>query len=314
MTGTTLPWVRVAGLLVFLAPLLLLADYQDGLDAYQQGAFDRAFEEWIRVAASAPEAVHPAVRAEAQYAIGMLYWVGQGVTQDTVASANWLREAAQLNHAGAQLKLGFLFLTGDGVKKDEFEAFKWLQMAAQQGEVDAQYNLGVMYRDGLGVEPDQQRAMHWFYQAADQGDPVSAGLVADYEQRGLLLPTADSVLAAGRTGLETPPETGIDASSGVNGAAWIRARDPAHYTLQVIALLDAAKLHAFIQRYPQLQPFAIYQSTWKGSPLWVLLQGDYVTAEQAQAARDSFPTDLQPRARLWPRRFGMVQGTLPEQP
>ena len=323
----------LAGLLVLLRPGALVGDYQDGLDAYQRGAFEQAFAEWIVLASAAPGSVQPAVRAEAQYAIGMLYWVGQGVAQDTTAAANWLREAAELNHAGAQLKLGFLFLTGDGVAKNEFEAFKWFRMAASQGEVDAQYNLGVMYRDGLGVEADQQQAVQWFYQAAALGDPVSAGLVADYERHGVLLPTADAPMESGDVRVAPPsgsrplaaaspppdraPPVAEDAPlapAPARDEAWIRQRDPQRYTIQVIALLDREKLHAFIDNHPQLQPFAIFRSSWNGRPLWVLLQGDYADAEQAQLAVRSFPTDLHPRDKLWVRRFLKVQGALAAQP
>jgi len=165
-----------------LAPTLLSADYQAGLDAYLEGDYDTAVVEWQDVVESPPGAVPLAVRAETLYAIGMLFWMGQGVLQDTVEAASWLRLAAGLGHPGAQNKLGFLYSAGQGVKQSHFEAFKWWQMAANQGDADAQYNLGVMYRDGLGVAPDTEASMQWFREAAANGDPVSIGIVAQYEE------------------------------------------------------------------------------------------------------------------------------------
>jgi TPR repeat protein len=159
----------------------IAADYQVGLDAYSQGDFDTAIVEWQAVVESPPGTVAPAIRAETLYAIGMLYWLGQGVQQDSREAASWLRLAAGMNHVGAQTKLGFLYSVGQGVSKSDSEAHKWFMMAALQGDADAQYNLGVAYRDGLGVEPDPQESMKWFRQAAANGDPVSIDIVAQYE-------------------------------------------------------------------------------------------------------------------------------------
>ncbi len=157
------------------------ADYQEGLDAYQKGDYDKALGEWLEVTRSPPEQVHPGVLAETYYAIAMLFWTGQGVPQDTSNAAKWLQQAAEMHHAGAQTKLGYLCSSGQGVPQSDFEALKWFQMAAWQGDADAQYNLGVLYREGLGVEPNQAKALEWFREAASNGDAESAKIVAQYE-------------------------------------------------------------------------------------------------------------------------------------
>jgi len=157
------------------------ADYQAGLDAYVRGDFDRAIVEWQDVVESPPGTVAPAVRAETLYAIGMLFWMGQGVMQDTREAASWLQLAAEMNHSSAQTKLGFLYSKGQGVRQSDFEAYKWFLMAAQQGDADAQYNLGVLHRDGLGVEPNPEEAMKWFRKAAANGAVVSAGIISQQE-------------------------------------------------------------------------------------------------------------------------------------
>ena len=172
------------GVVLFLVSMSVLGDYQAGLDAYEVGDFDRAIVEWQDVVESPPGTVAPVVRAETLYAIGMLFWLGQVVQQDTRESASWLKLAAEMNHAGAQTKLGFLYSKGQGVRQSDFEALKWFQMAANQGDADAQYNLAVLYRDGLGVEPDPEQSLMWFREAAANGDAVSAGIVAQYESAG----------------------------------------------------------------------------------------------------------------------------------
>ena len=125
--------------------------------------------EWQDVVESPPGTVPLVVRAETLYAIGMLFWMGQGVLQDSVEAASWLRLAAGLGHPDAQNKLGFLYSAGQGVQQSDFEAFKWWQMAANQGDADAQYNLGVMYRDGLSVAADTEASMRWFARQQQTG-------------------------------------------------------------------------------------------------------------------------------------------------
>ncbi|MFC1694705.1 hypothetical protein ACFL1C_01050 [Pseudomonadota bacterium] len=297
------PLLRLLFFLLLSASLH--ADYQAGLDAYLQGDYDKAIVQWQAVVESPPGTLNDAVRAESLYAIGMLFWLGHGVQQDTYEAASWITLAAELNHPGAQNKLGFLYSLGQGVKQSDFKAFKWWQMAANQGDAVAQFNLGVMYRDGLGVEPDPDKSMQWFREAASNGDPVSAGIVAE----------GDAVGEA-ETGpkQETPPLPALLESVPADDYAadenWIARRDPVHYTIQVVALSEPAKLHAFMDAQPELEPFAIYRQTRYKKPLWVLVQGDYADLNLARHALQAFPEDLQKREKLWIRRFERVQKLL----
>jgi hypothetical protein len=288
-----------------LASPALHADYQSGLDAYLEGDYDTAIVEWQAVVESPPGTINDAVRAESLYAIGMLFWLGHGVQQDTYEAANWITLAAELNHAGAQNKLGFLYSLGQGVEQSDFAAFKWWQMAANQGDAVAQFNLGVMYRDGLGVKPDPDESIKWFREAASNGDPVSAGIVAQEEA---------AAVAGTEFTREVPPVPQRPKSATHDEYAadegWIAGRDPEHYTIQVVALSQPGKLHAFMDRQTNLEPFAIYRQTRYKNPLWVLIQGDYSDLNAARHALQTFPEDLQKREKLWIRRFERVQKLL----
>ena len=377
-------------LLIWLSPAS--ADYQDGLNAYMKGDFSRALSEWRKVTVGSPDLVHPAVYAESHYAIGMLYWKGDGVPQDLVTSSVWLKQAAEMNHRGAQVKLGYLYTAGEGVQQNFIEARKWLEMAAAQGDPDALYNMGVFYRDGLGVLPDERESLKWFRQAAAKGDRVSAQIVAqhdgsrDWANNESFQPTNDGAayLAKGvdlaedkdevelvevaepehfddfeeqqevgltndideqeieesiakvvpgrpaeskveqdrptpEAPLESSPESLADsiepelaayAEKGDSGENWILEQDPDKYTIQVVALRQPEQLHTFMDRYPQLAPFAIYRQLRYENPLWVLIQGDYADVDAARAAVTSFPRDLTKRDKLWIRRFQMVQGLI----
>lgn len=138
---------RVLYLILLCAPVL--ADYQAGLDAYQQGDYETALAEWKAVAARPENAENLAVYREALYAIGMLYWQGEGVEQDYVMSVVWLKQAADINHPGAQTKLGYLYTMGQGVPRNYGEAARYFQLAALQGDPDARHNLDMLSQQGL---------------------------------------------------------------------------------------------------------------------------------------------------------------------
>lgn len=264
-------WMHVL-LLVFILffPPPGLAEYQAGLDAYQQGDYTTALAEWKTEVSRQPTDENLAIYREALYAIAMLYWQGEGVEQDYTVSAVWLKQAADINHPGAQTKLGYLYTTGQGVPQNHQEAVRWFQMAAAQGDPDAVHNLDLMFEQGIvprevsrpeSVETSQPR-------------PVSTEAAANQDQ----------------------------------GEGWILSQDPEHYAIQVIALRKPEKLHAFIADHPDWAPFAIYYQSRYEKPLWVMVQGVYRDVEAAREAVQRFPGGIQERKELWIRKFGMIQG------
>lgn len=108
--------------------------------------------------------------AEAQAALGGLYYFGQGVAQDYQKAFEWHQKAAYQGLAAAQFNLGYMYYNGQGVEQDYQKAFEWYQKAAYQGLAAAQHNLSLMYQYGQGVAQDYQNALEWRYKASDQRD------------------------------------------------------------------------------------------------------------------------------------------------
>ena len=277
--------VARSGMFLLLLPLAIMADYQSGLDAYNSGDYATALHDWKAVVTPP----HPAIFAETHYAIGMLYWKGQGVTKDYFEALNWMRRAADLNHAGAQAKLGYLYTQGIAVQQDYEQAFQWFSKAAQQGDIDGQYNLGIFYLNGWGAKQDKTMAAQYLAAASAQGDESAEQML-----QSLLLPQQQqtTVQPTAITRLKTD---------------WILSQTPSHYTIQVIALRSLAKLHSLIQGYDYLAPFATYTVELKGKPLHVLVQGVYLDVESARQARDDFPRAINRPARVWIRKFSKIQ-------
>ena len=63
---------------------------------------------------------------------------------DYVAALQEFRPLAEQGDADAQYSLGVIYYNGQGVTQDYAEAVKWYLKAVEQGHESAQYNLGLM--------------------------------------------------------------------------------------------------------------------------------------------------------------------------
>lgn len=119
-----------------------LADFDDGLAAYDAGDYEAARTHWAGPAEAGD--------ATAQTAMAGLYLSGYGVPRDDRAAAAWFRKAARQGHAIAQLNLGELHEKGRGVARDPAEAWIWYSRAARQGNAWARQR-----RDAVGLVLDK---------------------------------------------------------------------------------------------------------------------------------------------------------------
>lgn len=261
-------------LFLLFFPLIAVADYQSGLDAYNAGFYANAMNDWEVVATAGPDTIHPAIYAETHYAIGMLYWQGQGVTKDYFEAIKWIQKAADLGHAGAQTKLGYLYSEGIAVQQDYEQAYQWFSKAAKKGDPDAQYNLDIFHQSGWNSE-------------APGGTPTHSRSALAHDM--------------GSERIDHRPQA--DSYS----KTWILRQNPEHYTIQVIALNSPGKLASLIEGYDHLAPFATYTVQRNENPIHVLIQGVYPSVESARSARDHFPRKINRPDRVWIRKFGKIQ-------
>jgi len=82
----------------------------------------------------------------------------------------YLTMAATQGLADAQYALGVQYFNGRGVSQDTALAIAWYERAANQKNVNALVALGYCYRQGLGVAEDSDKAKAYFAAAAALGD------------------------------------------------------------------------------------------------------------------------------------------------
>lgn len=133
----------------------------------------------------------------AQYVLGHMYCVGQGVPKDMVKGLFWYRRAADQGFAPGQLALGTMYYNGEGVKQDYTLAAKWFRLAAERGYDRAQSNLAAMYMNGTGVPQDYTLAIKWFRAAANQGYAPAQYTLSRMYSDGTGMSKPDVVVAYG---------------------------------------------------------------------------------------------------------------------
>jgi TPR repeat protein len=83
----------------------------------------------------------------------------------------------QLPDARAQFGIGHMYYMGQGVLRDNAQADAWYRKAADQGFGYAQFDLGAAYEDGrLGVPQDYSLAHMWFNLASSPATNADADL------------------------------------------------------------------------------------------------------------------------------------------
>src|SRR5271155_755681 len=120
--------------LMLVATIAFAGQLEAGRAAYTRGDY-----------ATALRLLRPLVdqgNADAQDALAVMYFVGQGVPQNRAEAVRLYRLAAEQGNAHAQDTLGFVYLDGVEVQQNYPEAVKWFSRAADQGGIDAQFNLG----------------------------------------------------------------------------------------------------------------------------------------------------------------------------
>ena len=82
------------------------------------------------------------------------------------------------NDPRAAYDLGLRYYRGDGVRQNSYQALQWMRAAGEGGDLQAQQALGRFYTVGLEeMGPDLREAQRWLRLAAAQGDSESQQLL-----------------------------------------------------------------------------------------------------------------------------------------
>jgi hypothetical protein len=242
--------------------------FDEGLAAYSTGDITAAYELWR------PLAEHG--DAEAQFALGSLYYDGIGVPLDRTESSYWFHLAAEQGHASAQYNLGNAYKRGEGVRQNDAMAVYWWKKAAAQGLEDAQYNLATAYQEGAGVGKDEQTEVRFTRQAGGKESPPPVDIT-------------------GKPGRAAGPAGEGDCES------WLGSQPPDAYTIQLISTTRPADAYDLALQY-DLTGYVVCRYAHEGHTRHALLSGTYPDAGTASEAVAKLPPGLR-AAKPWVRNI-----------
>jgi len=152
--------------ITFTGQAMAAATLADAQKAYAAGSYAKAFGMYMPLARKG--------EAQAQLSVGVMYYIGQSVTQDHKEAAKWFTYAGRQGNALAQNIMGEMHDLGLGVPQNYTTAAKWYRLSAEQGNVQGQYNLGIMYERELGVRQDYVLAYMWLLLAKSPTETLSS--------------------------------------------------------------------------------------------------------------------------------------------
>lgn len=110
---------------------------------------DQRIAALVAVAQKDPRAAHD---------LGLRYFRGDGVPQNTYQALQWMRSAGERGDLRAQNALGRFYLSGlQEMGSDPAEAERWLSLAAGQGDKEADKLL----TEATAAKKDEQEAYRW---------------------------------------------------------------------------------------------------------------------------------------------------------
>ncbi len=95
------------------------------------------------------------------------------------AARTYLRIASTYGHPAAQFALGQMNMVGEGVKQNPQQGLKWLTAAARKRDPAAQAYLGDIYWSGKGVKKNETRAVMWYILAMETAKPEDNPQIAN---------------------------------------------------------------------------------------------------------------------------------------
>jgi SH3-like domain-containing protein len=227
--------------------------YNQALDAYNNNDYETALPIWRRLADEG--------NADAQYALGVAYLKGEGVSRDLNESMKWFEQAGNSGNVQAMFNLGAAYWEGKGTRQSYAEAVEWWEKSAAAGQSAAQYNLGLAYYLGKGAEQDLDQALKWIRQSAENGHNGAQEVlsVIEKELARIATPEIETSQAEEPTGQPDPPQI-----------LAVKQVDTAEYQSAIVAAHGG-------QAYPEHDENAtVLANLAGGTPIKILaLKGDW---------------------------------------
>jgi len=118
--------------------------------------------------------------------LGYMFCLGLNVEQNLDVAYAYFVSAAAQDDALAHNGLGYIYYTGSGIQKKNLKlAFEHFNKSAFGGSADGMFNLASVYLSGSGAELSFRKAALWYTQALDRGHTPAAYSLAIMHLNGI---------------------------------------------------------------------------------------------------------------------------------
>jgi septal ring-binding cell division protein DamX len=234
-------------------------DLQSGKSSFENGYYKEAFRQLLPLAAMG--------KAEAQYAVGYMYYYGYGIPEDCESGVFWMMKAAEQNYPPAVKALLVL--------KHPTPEYESMIPVRQPSSYET-------YRDQ--VLHEQNEIIPYI--------PPQPQKMSELEQKNVSLdPPVEIAKTEPQTKMSAAPATKV-ASSEEEKQLLHAAEQSQKYALQLYGSfhLDSVKN---LQAQLQLKNTGhIYQTKHEGKDWYVLTFGNFPSAHEASATQKNLPDEL----------------------
>lgn len=223
-------------------------------------------------------------------------------------STDQIKNAAKDGDADAQYALGFMYYYGKQVPRDMDLARSWIRKAAAQGQVRAKSALKLLgdkmptstpklaeNKETTKTKLAAMKKTENFSQAKTKTSKVIA-------KKSTPKSTMSSVKHK-----VTTPKTQIASNTGLSATAKrLLKKQSDHFTLQILGSHNLDQVQSVIEQNHLAKDSSIYHTYFKGKDWYVLIYGDYKNPDDALAAIDRLPPMAQ-QLKPWVKPFASVK-------
>lgn len=211
---------------------------------------------------------------------------------------------AEQGYADAQYALGYLYYNGLGVPRNDTLSIQWLKEAAAKGNeeaIEALRRLSLLDSDIVNI--NEQTTSQSTQTPVEEIETVMAPRKETHVAETLKPTTPDfpgtpaeavpQVESTEASEVMVPAVTSEGRTTFTDDEQWIMNQSSDHYTIQIIATSNEATLQRFINEH-NLQDSAVYYRTQRNGGNWfTLIQGNFKSLSLAKNAIKKLVLPLQ---------------------
>lgn len=238
-------------------------------------------------------------------------------TGDHFLAAERLIVLARHGDSRGQYALGYLYYRGQGVLRDQARALELFRLSAAQGNAKAIKALELLEgRSEAGSQsapqPQANRVVVEPPPPPEVAQPAteSAADSAQVKPVVQISPASEAVASEDVSRVEQAAAPEPTASDVPFSASWLRHQDATQFTIQLVGSSTRQGLDELVMRFDLAERAGVVETIGRGERWYIVLYGLYADMEQARTALRALPNELR-RDQPWIRSIEDVLAQLP---